>query len=83
LYAPLNHVRNLRNEVIHACIQMSILFRCKKEICICIKIRSLVIKGRLLRYRTFLSVHKDYISYLEALSINVSVNKQFHGRFDS
>jgi hypothetical protein len=43
LYAPSNHVQNLRNEVIHTHIQTSILSGCKKEIRICIKIRSLVI----------------------------------------
>jgi hypothetical protein len=43
LYAPSNHVQNLRNEVIHTYFQTSIISGCKKEICICIKIRSLVI----------------------------------------
>jgi hypothetical protein len=45
LYAPSDHVENLRNEVIHTYIQTSILFGCEKEICICIKIRFLVITG--------------------------------------
>jgi hypothetical protein len=39
LYAPSNHVQNLRNEVIHTYIQTIILSGCKKEICICIKIQ--------------------------------------------
>jgi hypothetical protein len=43
LYAPSNQVQNLRSEVIHTYIKTSILSGCKKEICICIKIRSLVI----------------------------------------
>jgi hypothetical protein len=43
IYIYMHDVRNLRNEVIHTYIQMSILSGCKKEICICIKIRSLVI----------------------------------------
>jgi hypothetical protein len=43
LYAPSNHVQNLRNEVIHTYIQTSILSGCKKEIYICIKIQSLMI----------------------------------------
>jgi hypothetical protein len=42
LYAPQNPDQNLRNEILHTYIQMSVLFVCKKEICICIKIRSLV-----------------------------------------
>jgi hypothetical protein len=50
LYAPSNHVQNLRNEVIHIYIETSILSGRKKEICICIKIRSLVISHRTSRF---------------------------------
>jgi hypothetical protein len=43
LYAPWNRVSNLRHEAIHTYNQMGLLYGCKKETCICIKIWSLVI----------------------------------------
>jgi hypothetical protein len=43
LYAPSNHVYNLKNEIIHTYNLNEHNFGCNKEICICIKIRFILI----------------------------------------